>query len=509
MSQSPTTTSSSESPTPRRPRTSRRGLKVAAILIASIPTAVVVLAFPVSNLVVEASWENFRTEWEAKGEIFELEDLLGPAIPDEENFAKAPIIAEHYDAPAALREAPHDHDHDHDHDHSAHAHADAAAPGPSRLSRFSVYADGSAILPAAPEGLAFLRGQPVNLAANVPARAGTDSPVDYLRGIFTPHEPVIAELMEAAKRPGARYPVDRVRPSATQLAHLPALIPAIHSLRLHNLALIESGPEFADLAAERLIGTLRVIRLGTDTVGLASHSVRTMALESAGLEVAWHALYRQRFDEAQWAAIDRELRAFDFGPRLLHSLRFERSAMVRELEYAFRRGSARPFSVPPAWVQLSGLIEYAELTQRYWFTDSAGGRLLTREPRVDQFAVVESLAGDLEGSPENMVVALGILPVYDFAIRAAAIESQHDHALLAIAIERHRLAHGAPPESLSQLVPEWIDELPVNVLTGQVPRYDLQPGADEGAPAAAYRLRTFGDNPVAEDPVWLMPLLAP
>ncbi|MCB1063756.1 MAG: hypothetical protein KDN20_12640 [Verrucomicrobiae bacterium] len=506
MTEETASPSSSEALKPKR--ASRKRLKVVIIIIALIPTAVAVLAFPVKNYFTEASWDKFRNDWEAQGEVFDLNSLLDSPIPDEENFAKAPIIEEIYRLRADEKSAAHIHAEGHDHDH-AHDEPVAEAPAAAELGRLaslSVFSDGRVIVLQASPPIAFLTGNPVDLSIYLPAGAKETSPVAYLRDIFTPREAIIAELMEAAARSDAYFPVNLAQPSATELSHFPALIPGIHSLRLHNLTLLESGPEFRDLAADRLAGSLRVIRFGTDCQGLAAFSVRTLALESAGLEVVWHALYQQSFTDAQWAKVDQELRAFEFGPRLLRTLRFERSAMVQALENAFDAESARPFAVPPAWVQMNGLIEYAELTQRYWFTDAAGGRLLKDEPRLEQIAAIESIARGLEQSRENAIVAMGILPVHDFAVRAAWIESQRDHALISIAIERHRLAHGSLPEKLSQLVPDWMEALPINAVTGQSPRFELIPAAVADQPAIGYRLRTFGDHPEVEDPIWVMPV---
>lgn len=476
---------------------------VLAIVIASIPTALVVLAFPVGNHLADAGWRSFRSEWESRGEIFAVEKLLPPEIPDDQNFAKAPLIAECFDAlPLVETHASHDH---HGHDHAP---TEEAPPAPTRLGGFSVFADGSVRNPAQPRALSYTSGMPVELSGFVPAGAANTDPISYLDEVFERHDSVIVGLITAAEREGAYFPVDLAQPSATKLAHLPALIPAIHALRVHNLALIAAGPERSKLAASRVIGTLRVIRLGTECEGLASHSVRIMALESAGLEVIWHALLHQRFGDAEWKAIDRELRAFPFGPRLLHALRFERAALIREVENGFERRSARPFSMPPAWVNLAGLLEYGQLTQRHWFTDAAGGRLLTEEPRIPQLAAIEAEVGGLETNLENMVISVGVLPVHDFALRSRWIEAQRNHGLIAIALERHRLAHGSLPDRLSDLVPEWLPEIPQGSYSAQTPRYERAPDPKgAGSLPDGYRLRSFGDGSGTglEDPIWILP----
>ena len=39
------------------------------------------------------AWENFKHEWEAKGEKFDLKAFIPPTVPDEENFAMTPFLA--------------------------------------------------------------------------------------------------------------------------------------------------------------------------------------------------------------------------------------------------------------------------------------------------------------------------------------------------------------------------------------------------------------------------------
>ena len=37
-------------------------------------------------------WENYKREWEAKGEKFDFKDFVPPPVPDDQNFAMAPIF---------------------------------------------------------------------------------------------------------------------------------------------------------------------------------------------------------------------------------------------------------------------------------------------------------------------------------------------------------------------------------------------------------------------------------
>ena len=490
---------------PLRRRALPRWAAILGIAVSSIPTAVVVLAFPVANFWVESQWKNLQTQWESEGESLQIESILGPVPSDHENFAHAPLIAEYLRQGPALST---DHAHGHDHSHSGDDHANYREVS-GRLGQLDLFGSGALTYPTPKPPLVFATGQPVDLGiyVNPQVRSNRNENLASLRQTFEPIAPLIDELMEAARLPEAHYPINLETPSATQLPHLSALIPALHAIRVHNLLLVESGAESAETAARQLADTLRLIRHGTQSDGLASFSVRTMALESGGLEPVWQALMRQRFNDEQWQAIESELRAFEFGPRLLHSLRFERAALVREVENGFERRSARPFSVPPAWVRLAGLMEYAAMTQRYWFTDGASGRPLVNGPQLPQLAAIEQHAASLEPSLGNMVMTLGVLPVHDFAVKARWVESQRDHALIAIAIERFRLANDVLPENLNALTPDFLSEIPTQVSNHEFPRFeDLNVLGESGPRKVGYQLRSFGEDGESDGPGWIMPV---
>jgi hypothetical protein len=462
----------------------KRRLMILGIFSSSIPTAAVVIAFPVANVYYESSWNSFRTDWESRGETFDLESLYDTPVPDADNFAKAPIIAEMYAG---------GHDHDHEHDHGAHE------GKPARLETLTYFSGGNLVMPdsAPPQNLR--SGTPVDLSVYLPESVRKEgvAPAKGVLEALAPFDAVLNDLLAAADRPDSYFPVSEDGPFANRLPHMPPFITALHGLRVQTLAMIESPEIPSKDAARRVRGLIRTIRHGTDCPGLASCVVRTLAFENGGIETVWQALHRRRFDDSDWESIARELSDFEIGPRLMHSLRYERAALVWKVETDFSQ--ARSFAVPPAWTDLAGLREYSEITQRHWFTDPAGRSILRDWPSLDQFAVTEAIAAATPKESGNFVLLSGIHSVHDFSRHAQWIEDQRDHALIAIALERHRLAAGSYPDRLSVLSPKWLAELPVHRSTGHPPRYELK---DEGQ---SYRLRAMGENNGEGDAVWLMP----
>jgi hypothetical protein len=52
----------------------------------------IALLYAEENWRGKRAWEKHRREWEAKGEKFTLAALAPPAVPDEKNFARAPLF---------------------------------------------------------------------------------------------------------------------------------------------------------------------------------------------------------------------------------------------------------------------------------------------------------------------------------------------------------------------------------------------------------------------------------
>ena len=63
------------------------------ILSVACLTAFITLFYIEENWRGRRAWENYRREWEAKGERFEMADFIPPPVPDDQNFAMTPFLA--------------------------------------------------------------------------------------------------------------------------------------------------------------------------------------------------------------------------------------------------------------------------------------------------------------------------------------------------------------------------------------------------------------------------------
>ena len=66
-------------------------------LIAATGIGVGLILFGVENIRGRADWENFKKEWEAKGEVFDYKQIVPKPIPSEKNFAHIPLLKPLYE----------------------------------------------------------------------------------------------------------------------------------------------------------------------------------------------------------------------------------------------------------------------------------------------------------------------------------------------------------------------------------------------------------------------------
>ena len=66
-------------------------------LIAATGIVVVLIFFGVENIRGKAAWENFKKEWEAKGQVFDYKQIVPKPIPSGENFAHIPLLKPLYE----------------------------------------------------------------------------------------------------------------------------------------------------------------------------------------------------------------------------------------------------------------------------------------------------------------------------------------------------------------------------------------------------------------------------
>ena len=115
------------------------------------------------------------------------------------------------------------------------------------------------------------------------------------------------------------------------------------------------------------------------------------------------------------------------------------------------------------------MFNVAKLNQLAWESIDPVQRIVLTEKMVD-FQRKEEAIGR-HALPYNLFAAIAV-PNYTKAVQTFALnQTRADEAQIVCALERYRLAHGTYPESLNELVPQFIDKLPHDIIGGQPLKY--------------------------------------
>lgn len=437
------------------------------------------------------AWRNYVNEWSARGEFFELKDIVPPPVPEDRNFAMTPVAQTFYDfiltrdgkvIPAEQRKtlpAPRtEFDLGGDWTWQTNAIGNWAMGTMSRLDLWQQHY----------RELAAQTNQ-----FPVPAQPGTPA-ADVLLAL-SKYDATVEEIRQAAKLPACRFPLDydNEDPAAILLPHLAALKRTSLLLRLRALAELENGQ--SDKAAADVLLTLRLADYIRDEPTYISLLVRA-AMTDIALQPVYEGLAKHRWTEAQLAAIESELARLDYLADVNTAVRWERVFSGGVIDYITKRDTRRRYAelfrimyeddfsrqvtddyvdykavgvalTPMGWVDLNRLA-IARFHER-WTLPAVD----PEKHQVNTTAADEMVwhAQHLPRTPMNFMVKWFVIGLGNGPHKFACVQSSVDLARVAVALERHRLAQGAYPETLEVLAPKYLAKLPDDVIGGQPLKY--------------------------------------
>ena len=194
---------------------------------------------------------------------------------------------------------------------------------------------------------------------------------------------------------------------------------------------------------------------------------------------------RHAWTEPQLAELERYLAPLDVLSEYKLAMRGERALSTRGMDYLRRQGfrsnaldylandegssaSAPPLNPMPSGWFYQNMLTFSRMFQEFIF------------PAIDEPAHRVSVELNENGSRAcaNLhtgpytILAKMLLPALEKAVRKSArMQSYVDSTRVACALERCRLANGAPPDRLDALVPVFIDAVPHDVIDGKPLRY--------------------------------------
>ncbi len=342
-------------------------------------------------------------------------------------------------------------------------------------------------------------------------------------------QPVLDELATASHRQYSRFniPYEYENPAAILLPHLAVLKRCVVILQVQasaNLAL--NRP---DTAMEKLNLMFYLTGSMHEEAFLIDYLVR-LAMLSCTRQVVWEGLAEGRWSDAQLRTLQTQLgkfnlakdmtRAMDseragFGDKLFDYLRKNQHNINQFLDQSPPLGNLFAF-VPRGWLYLEQTSYQRAFDQRVVPDfDPETGRVYPE--RIDQ---------NFDGADSNDKNILGHLRRHDFFVRillpalgkcylkAATGETGMNEAMIACGLERYRLANGKLPATLDELVPKFLDHVPLDVCNGQPLIYHPigdrdfvlysvgWNGKDDGGFTVRKAGQTGGPEPTQGDWVW-------
>jgi hypothetical protein len=491
-----------------------------SVFLAVCLVTLVALAYAVENWRGKRAWESFKREAATRGETMDVQSVIPPTVPEEQNIVAAPLfqpLCNEFDPEwRKLHTGPNGLTNEADRlkldigrmndpwpeNESANwmigRRTDLKAwqeyyrnPGQTTEAHHRAFAEVAARYGLTPTtATATSNLPPAQVTPEFPIAPQPQTPAADVLLALSKYDAVLDELRTASMRPSARFPIRYEDGFNALLPHLARMKGISQFLRLRAAAELEAG--LTNEAAADVELSLRLVDLVREEPLLISHLVRIAQL-NVTLNSFWEGLADHRWTDVQLAGFDRRLGGFDFLADFQQALRGERVCCTAAIDYVRRMRSA-DFLEPPDGNQGGGSSETERCLQAMafhlvpsgWFDRNkvSIGRLhlevllpaVNRETRQISPSNVSQLTSTLEQrlkdrTPYNWFGGLLLPAVANASGRFAQGQASTDLARVACALERHRLAHGQYPESLDALVPAFLTKLPHDVINGQPLKY--------------------------------------
>lgn len=453
-----------------------------AVLGIITPLALVVT---VENIRGEIAWKRERARLIAAGEKLTFREILGPEIPADQNAGAAPIFAPFFDyrrdnAPSIWRSdnaltnienafrLPWDHlpEPIRGEQNSARpllvnipAWADAFREASSKPKRDEAVWAGELKLP--PDG----------------------SPARVVLAGLSRSEQGISEICSASSLPRAQFPIHHDEAFDALLRHLGLLRSAQENLKLRCAAHFAAGE--AELAFADATNALNLAEILREEPVLISQFVRYKQVQIA-LGTVWQGLAEHRWSDAQLAQFSRQIGRFDELSGLVLAFEGERALGVVSMERLVNESSARtsvlgesPSIAPIMKTVTRGMVRHNQTALTHYQSVTLLGLRngLSAMPQEGLSALIRSGNANLENlfgtspSPFN-AIARALEPATGKAwVKTARAQTTVQLAIVACALERHRIAHGSYPETLDALASQFAAGVPLDPMVSKPFRY--------------------------------------
>lgn len=435
---------------------------------------IIALFYAVENWRGKRAWEQFKRDWEARGEKLEFKDFVPPQIPDEQNFAMVDIVASSYEYILTRNgdKVPYEQRNTNAVNHLDFGLANDCFDKAAKNPRW--------VMGAATDIKEKLAVFATKTNLFDPPKATLSDAQNLLRAL-NKYAGTVEELRLAGQRPQSRFPLNYNTdcPAAILLPHVAAMKRAAQLLHLRSLAELRDGQSNQALADTQL--TMRLIEAIRTEPFLITHLVRAAMLNLA-LQSIYEGLANHQWSEDQLKKLDLDLAKLDFVADCKFSIRGE--VGMQSGVFDFLEKQPKELANLGAEGNQNGSDGASSFVPVGWFYQNqlrcARFVMLNNLPVVDtdQKTISPTLsrqanrAFDVElkkTTPYNFIERI-LLPRLN-EIKLAHAQASVNLARTAIALELYRLANGNYPEALDALAPQFITKIPHDVIGGGPLKY--------------------------------------
>ena len=465
----------------------------------------IALLYAEENFRGKRVWERYRKDAEARGVKLDFAAHIPPPIPDAENGANTPFIQSWFPRPTPD-----------DTNLWPTRFGEASARVTSKRKR---RANGPGAqddrmitdLTAWQRAFASLN-EPNVKAPKAEQQSSTDlDPSEQAKAALTVleelkiYEPVLSELRAASQRPHVRYPVvyKLDDPFTILLPHLAKTKGIVQELKLQACAELAAGQTNRAFEDVRLM--LWLAQSMENEPFLISQLVR-IAAQQIATQPVWEGLARHQWSEAQLKEMQEWFLRVNFAESLSHSMDAERTGAIAYMQNVIRRNNLgealaalepslelntgpdgalapRPPKRLIGWIIPRGWL-YFEMVSHSSMLDGLVANGWDANAKVFHPRTLDENEKDFEAKLNvvsatwnHHVLARLLLPALTrVSMKFSRAQATANQAALACALERYHLAHGSYPESLSQLVPEYLAQIPNQAVSEEPMKYLHTPG---------------------------------
>jgi tetratricopeptide (TPR) repeat protein len=460
------------------------------------------------------AWQQFKQQSEASGERFEL--AIPPAVPDDQNFALAPIVASAYETyidehgnrlPSFTNSSSNrlvmslyytnDFQHIWPNDRDE---------GPTNLSNWRLakftdlaawqkyYRNPPSNRTTAPRAF---RGsqmgsvpkiQTVTATNPFPISPQPQSPAADVLLALSRYDSVLEELRQASKLPGVRF---AFRYDTADLS-FKILFPGIGAFaQCAQILSLRADAELAEGHSDKALQDIQlVLRLAQMQTGTVWPRRAGMMFVNVALQAAWEGMAAHQWSDAQLVALDSELSKLDFLAEYRREVRGHRACSFDQMNCIRARSRNGPwfpktedngFNEPEPIGDLLVKACYCLAPSGWWDQNRLASarayqqalsqidpdKRVVSKDRARPFSIIEDRSDTPHPTRMLAQATYDAVPAEKFAYA----QTELDLARVACALECCRIASGDYPSSLDQLIPRFMPQLPHDVIDGAPLRY--------------------------------------